>query len=346
MKENRTVDSASVKEASAWRRIVQKYETPEVFRSAWQLVNTLVPYIFLWWLMFLSLDVSYWLTLALSLPAAGLLVRIFVINHDCGHRSFFKRVGTNNLWGSLTGTIALVPFAYWRRDHAQHHASSGNLDRRGVGDIWTLTVEEYLDLPRWRRLFYRLYRNPVVMFLVGPVFVFLVLYRVGDLKSPKADLASIWKTNLALALIVGVAAWLIGIKAFFLVQAPIAYFAAVAGVWLFYVQHQFEGVYWERTKNWDFLSQALQGSSYYHLPPLLQWFTGSIGFHHIHHLSPRIPNYLLGKCHSENELFQKAKKINLLQSLELVRYKLWDEKGQKLVTFSELRSMLRKRALV
>jgi len=326
---------------TAWRRIVQHYEKPQISRSVWQLVNTLVPYFTLWWLMYLSLDISYWLTLALTIPAGGFLIRVFVISHDCGHRSFFKKVSTNNVWGAITGTIALVPFSYWRRDHAQHHASSGNLDQRGVGDIWTLTVDEYLASPLKKRMLYRLYRNPIVMFLLGPIFVFLVLYRIGDHSTPRTDMGSVWKTNLALAVVIGAVAWFMGIKAFLLIQLPIAYFAAVTGVWLFYVQHQFEGVYWERTGSWDYLSQAIEGSSYYHLPRFLQWFTASIGFHHIHHLSPRIPNYMLEKCHRDNELFQRANQINLLKSFESVRFKLWDEKRQKLVSFGELRYILR-----
>lgn len=343
-----TPGTAAHSDAKAWTRVLTAYRKPDNWRSVFEIVVTAVPFVALWALAALAVVNGHYWGLILTIPAAGFLVRLFMLQHDCGHGSLFAGRLVNDWTGRVIGVLTFTPYDYWRRTHAIHHATTGNLDKRGIGDVDTLTVGEYRALSDWGRAKYRLYRHPAVMFGVGPAWLFICQYRLpfGLMRAGLSPWTSTLATNLAIAIPAALLIWLMGLWPFLAVQLPITLMAATAGVWLFYVQHQFEGVYWERTKNWDFLSQALQGSSYYHLPPLLQWFTGSIGFHHIHHLSPRIPNYLLGKCHSENELFQKAKKINLLQSLELVRYKLWDEKGQKLVTFSELRSMLRKRALV
>jgi len=329
---------------SVWRKIVAKYETPKIHRSIWQLTNTLIPFFTLWWLMYLSLGVSYWLTLLLAVPAAGLLIRTFIISHDCGHGSFFKNRRANRFWGTVTGVLSLVPYAYWRREHAQHHATSGDLDRRGVGDIWTLTITEYMARPFWSRMKYRMYRNPVVMFMIGPIFIFLVNYRLAEKKDTPADKRSVWETNLILVTVITLVSWLFGLKEFLLIQAPVAYMASAAGVWLFYVQHQFEGVYWERSEEWSFFTQAIHGSSYYRLPRILQWFTGNIGFHHVHHLSPRIPNYLLEKCHKDNEIFRRVNEIGLRASLKSLQFKLWDEKANRLVSFRELRELLREQS--
>ena len=309
---------------------------PQASRSSWQLINTLVPYAALWALMLFSLRVSFFLTLALAIPAGGFLVRIFIISHDCGHGSFFASPRLNTFWGVITGTMALTPYNAWRREHAQHHATAGNLDKRGAGDIWTLTVKEYLALPFWGRMKYRLYRNPLIMFGIGPIFLFSIGHRYGPGRTP-AQRASIRETNLLLIL-AGLIAWMtIGLKAFFLIQIPILAIASSVGVWLFYVQHQFEDVYWERDKNWDFRALALEGSSYYRLPKILQWFSGNIGFHHVHHLSARIPNYLMEKCHKENELFSAVPEITLWKSLNSLKYRLWDEESRQLVGFDHLR---------
>ena len=277
----------------AWKEIVARYQKPSVGRGLWQIVNTLLPYAALWYLMYLSLSVSYWLVVPLAILAGGFLIRVFIIHHDCGHGSFFKSRLANDILGFITGVLTFAPYYHWRWEHALHHGTSGDLDRRGTGDIWTLTVQEYLECSRWKRFAYRLARNPLVLFVVAPLFLFLVKHRFPSAKAGRRERDSVHWTNLA---ILGVAAglsWIFGIKAYLLIQLSVMMVAGSAGMWLFYVQHQFEGVYWERGEAWDYTAAALQGSSFYKLPRILQWFSGNIGFHHIHHLSPRIPNYHL-----------------------------------------------------
>jgi omega-6 fatty acid desaturase (delta-12 desaturase) len=289
--------------------------------------------------MYLSLEISYWLTLALSIPAAGFLMRVFIIFHDCCHGSFFKSRRGNNVLGAICGILTFTPYHRWRQEHSVHHATAGNLDRRGVGDVWTLTVREYLALSAWKRLEYRLFRHPLVMFGVGPFFVFVISQRFARGVSGKRERYSVYWTNLAVLGIVALISVSIGIKAFILVQLPIIMIGAGAGVWLFYVQHQFEGVYWERHASWDYEAAAIKGSSFYELPRVLQWFTGNIGFHHIHHLSPRIPNYYLERCHRENPMFQVVKPITLLSSLKSLELRLWDEEQRQLVGFGHLKTL-------
>ncbi len=320
----------------AWRQAVTPYSNPDVKRSIWQLINTLVPYFILWALMYWSLSVSYWLTLLLAIPAAGFVARAFIIFHDCGHGSFFKTRKANTVVGYVTGIIAFTPYHHWRQNHAVHHATAGDLDRRGTGDVWTATVEEFLTFPRWKQLFYRIYRNPLVMFILNPIILFGIGHRFAG-KSKGLERASVYWTNLALVGILILAYFTIGLKAYFLIQLPILWIVSAVGVWLFYVQHNFEGVYWERHADWDFVKAGLEGSSFYKLPKLLQWFTGNIGFHHIHHLSPRIPNYKLESCHKENPMFQ-VEPVTLLTSLKALTYRLWDEKGRQLVGFRRLKS--------
>jgi len=322
-------------EKSTWRDIIARYEKPHTGRSLWQVSNSVLPYIFLWYGMYLSLSVSYWITFGLAIIAAGFLVRIFIIFHDCGHGAFFKSKRANTIMGNLAGVLTLTPYNFWRHDHAIHHATAGNLDRRGVGDIWTLTVKEYRALPRWRRIVYRLYRNPLVMFGVGPIFLFLIRYRLPHFSANGREYRSILGTNLGIiGVFVGVGL-LIGFKELFLIQIPITLISSSIGIWLFYVQHQFDGVYWERHENWDYLTTALEGSSFYRLPKVLQWFTGNIGFHHIHHLSSKIPNYFLEKCHEENPLFQQTRAVTFLSSLNSLSYKLWDEERHQLIGFRD-----------
>lgn len=332
-------------EKGSWRRAVAKYENPDLRRSVWQAVNTLVPYFMLWYAMYRSLEVSYWITLALSFLAAGFLVRIFIIFHDCGHGSFFTSQRANDILGFITGVLTLTPYYGWRHEHAVHHATAGDLDRRGVGDIWTLTVREYRESPPRKRFKYRLYRNPLVMFVLGPLFVFLVRQRFASRRAGRRERHSVYWTNLAILGTVVLMGATMGLKAFVLLQLPIIVIASAAGVWLFYVQHQYEGVYWERHDKWDYVSVALQGSSFYKLPKVLQWFTGNIGFHHIHHLSPRIPNYHLERCHNENPMFQGAKSITLLASLKSFRYRLWDEDRHRLVGFGYLKELQNRQAM-
>jgi omega-6 fatty acid desaturase (delta-12 desaturase) len=316
---------------------VANYQRPDLWRSLWQVANTFVPYLVLWYLMYRSLAVSYWLTLALAIPTAGLLIRIFIILHDCGHGSFFKSTRANDWLGSVCGVLTFTPYFQWRHAHAIHHASSGDLDRRGVGDILTLTVREYRTLPWWRRLGYRLYRHPLVMFGLGPVFVFLFAHRFVSPIAGRRERRSVHLTNLALLVIFLLAGLTLGFKEFVLIQLPLMLLSSVVGVWMFYVQHQFEDTYWEEHPDWQYAAAALQGSSYYRLPKVLQWFTGNIGLHHIHHLSPKIPNYNLQRCYDDNPLFQQVTIVTFWESLKTVSLKLWDEERQKLVSFKQAR---------
>jgi omega-6 fatty acid desaturase (delta-12 desaturase) len=336
-----TVTRPSVAEEvrDTWRDLVAKYQRPSTFRSSWQLINTLIPYFALLALMYFSMGISYWLTLALALPAAGFLVRIFIISHDCGHSAFAKSPKANAFWGSITSFLCCNPYYYWKHDHALHHANTGNLDKRGHGDIWTMTVQEYLDAPRGRRIAYRIYRNPLVMFLVGALYVFMLGYRKAPKGAKPKDRRSVMRTNLAIIALLIAVHFTIGLKAFFLLQVPVFAIAAAAGAWLFYVQHQYEGVYWARKAEWDFVTASLDGSSFYKLPAVLNWFTGSIGYHHIHHLSAKIPNYYLARCHRENPVFQKVPEITLLKSLRCLKYRLWDEERGELVGYSRLREL-------
>lgn len=322
-----------------WQEVVAKYQQPDLRQSIWQICNTFIPYFGLWYLMYLSMSVSYWLTLGLAVLAGGLLVRIFIIFHDCGHGSFFKSRRANDALGTFCGILVLSPYYQWRHEHAVHHATSGNLDHRGSGDILTLTVREYLQLSRWERLKYRLYRNPVVMLGLGPAWTFLVSQRIPMRNAKKRERYSVYWTNAALVLLIAGMSLLIGFKEFMLILLPVVLVAATLGIWMFYVQHQFEGTYWEHNDEWDYMTAALKGSSYYKLPRVLQWFTGNIGLHHIHHLSSRIPNYALERCHKENPIFQDVTTITLLSSLRSLSLKLWDEEQRKLVSFRDLKVM-------
>ena len=328
-------------DTSAWKEIVAKYQQPHLGRSIWQMVNTLVPYAFLWYLMYRSLAVSYWLTLPLAILAAGFMVRIFIIHHDCGHGSYFKSRKANDIWGFITGVLTLTPYYLWRWEHAVHHASSGDLDGRGTGDVWTLTVQEYLEASRGKRFAYRLARNPVVLFVIAPLVLFLVKHRFPNSKASKRERHSVYWTNLGILGMAAAMSWVFGIEAYVLLQVMVVAVAGSVGVWLFYVQHQFEGVYWERRDDWDYTTAALQGSSFYKLPKILQWFSGNIGYHHIHHLSPRIPNYNLERCHKADPLFQNVKPITLFSSFKSFTFRLWDERRHKLVGYRHLRILRR-----
>jgi acyl-lipid omega-6 desaturase (Delta-12 desaturase) len=316
-----------------WQQAVSRYQNPSLRHSIWQICNTLVPFFVLWYLAYRSLEISYALTLVFAFVAALFMLRIFIIFHDCGHGSFFKSRKLNNFVGVLTGILTFTPYYAWRHSHAVHHATSGDLDRRGVGDVWTLTYNEYQTLPRWKRIAYRLYRNPIVIFVIAPVIQFVVLHRLPYTSaSPKArEKNSVTWTNLALLAIVIVMSLLIGFKAFILIQLPMITIAASMGVWMFYVQHQYENAYWEWHEEWDYATAALYGSSFYKLPKVLQWLTGNIGFHHIHHLSPRIPNYKLEACHYENPVFAEIEPLTLWTSLKSLHVRLWDEDRHKMI---------------
>jgi acyl-lipid omega-6 desaturase (Delta-12 desaturase) len=332
---NKNLESSG-SEKARMREILARYQRSSPWRSIWQLVNTLMPYLVLWYLMILSLKVSYLLTLALAVLAAGFVVRTFIIFHDCGHASFFKSRRANDIVGIITGILTFTPYYYWRHDHAIHHATAGDLDRRGVGDVQTLTVEEYLALTTWNRIIYRVVRNPLIMFTIGSFLVFTVFHRFYVPGTARRERMSVITTDLALVVIIACLIYLIGWKAYLLIQIPVMLIASSVGVWLFYVQHNFEGTYWERHDKWDFHSVGLKGSSFYKLPGVLQWFTGNIGFHHIHHLNARIPNYKLPQAYRENPVFH-VEPLTILTSLRCLRLRLWDESAHRMVGFEVLR---------
>jgi len=329
--------------SSRWREIVSRYQTPSVKRAVWQLVSTIVPLVACFVLMYWSLSVSYLLTLALALPAAGLAIRTFIIMHDCGHGSFLPSRTWNDIVGWVTGILTATPYSHWRREHAIHHATSGHLAQRGTGDITTLTVREYLTANWWKRTYYRLYRNPLVLLGVGPTFL-LIKHRwpARDLAGKREKL-NVHLTNLALAVLITVTSLLIGFREFMMIWLPIVLLSGTAGVLLFYVQHQFEDAYWREGGQWDYATAAVAGSSYFRLPKVLQWFTGNIGFHHVHHLSPKIPNYQLERCHRENPTFQKVTTLTIGQSIRTLGLKLWDEESGRMVGFRHLRKLRRAR---
>ena len=287
--------------------------------------------------MYVCQPISWWLVVPLAVLAGALLVRVFIIFHDCGHGSFFKSHTANAAVGFLSGILTFTPYYHWRWEHAIHHASAGDLDKRGVGDVWTMTVQEYLEASRWKRFAYRLARNPVVLFVIAPLFLFVVLQRIPSRAASARERHSVYTTNLAILGMAAALSLVFGCSAYLLIQLIILMVAGGAGVWMFYVQHQFEDVYWERGENWSFTAAALQGSSFYKLPRILQWFSGNIGFHHIHHLSPRIPNYNLEQCHRADPLFQQVKPITFFSSLKSLTFRLWDEKTRKLVGYRHLK---------
>ena len=287
-----------------------------------------------------SLEYGYWITLLLAVPAAGFVVRLFMIQHDCGHGSFFRSRRLNDMLGRAIGVVTLTPYEHWRKAHAIHHATSGNLGRRGIGDVDLLTVDEYLALPRWRRLVYRLYRNPVVIFGIGPIYLFVLKHRLPLLmpNGGRRGVFSVLWTNLGIAGFIALAMVSFGVSEFLLVQAPITMLASSIGVWLFFVQHQFERTYWEPDARWSFHTAALRGSSYYVLPRVLRWFTASIGIHHVHHLCSRIPNYRLQECLDDHAGLRDFSRLTLLDSLKCVRLTLWDEDAKRLIGFRQLRA--------
>jgi omega-6 fatty acid desaturase (delta-12 desaturase) len=315
------------------KTIVSRYQKPDLKRSAWQMVNSFIPYFVSWYLMYLSLSVSYWLTLVLAVPAAGFLTRIFIIFHDCGHGSFFRSSKANHTWGAISGILVFTPYYRWWHDHALHHATAGNLDKVGPGSIRILTVEEYKNASAREKLIYRIYRNPLILFAVGSFLHFLVFQRFYLRTKSVKDRQSIYITNFALVGLTVLVSLLIGLKAFLLIQLPIMALAAFFGMWLFYIQHHFEGGYWVRNDKWNYIEAALKGSSFYKLPKVLQWFSGNIGFHHIHHLNPGIPNYYLEKCHNENPVFHEAKQITLFSAFKSLSFRLYDEKAGKMVGY-------------
>ena len=343
--EPNTTNTTAENDAS-WKEIVAQYHQPSLPRAHWQVVNTFVPLGFIWYLMYRTMNISWWLTIPLAVLAGGFLVRVFIIFHDCGHGSFFKSRTANDALGFITGLLTFTPYYQWRWDHALHHATSGHLDKRGTGDLWTLTVQEYLEASRGKRFAYRLARNPFLLFVLAPIFLLGLRQRLPTSGASKRERHSVYAMNAAILGMGTALSFVFGLKAYLIIQITAMAVAGSAGFWLFYVQHQFEGVYWERSEEWDYTAAALQGSSFYKLPRILQWFTGNIGYHHIHHLSARIPNYNLERCHKAHEMFQSVKPITLFASFKTLTYRLWDEQRKKLVGFGHIRELrrLQKRA--
>jgi len=322
-------------------RDMAAYAKPHTGRSLFELVVTAVPFLLLLGMMGWGVSSGFWLSLVLTIPAGGFLLRLFLIQHDCGHGSFFRKRAANDWVGRAIGVLTMTPYDYWKRTHAVHHARTGNLDSRGVGDVNTLTVEEYRSRPLWRRIFYRLYRHPAILFGVGPAYVFLIQHRlpIGVMRGGWRVWVSAMATNAAIAGIAALSIWQFGAMTLLLVYLPTFLLAATAGVWLFYVQHQFEDAHWERDEEWSFHEAALHGSSHLDLPAVLRWFTANIGIHHIHHLSSRIPSYRLSEVLRDRPELRDVKRLTLWQSFKMVPLALWDEERRKLVSFRQAKAL-------
>ena len=341
MESTTTMSHANRTASSDLRRQTREFEVPCNRRASWQLLNSVAPFVALWTLMYFGLSVSWWLVSLFAILAGVFLIRIFIIFHDCGHGVFFSSMRANQFVGFFCGLLVFTPYRQWHRDHADHHAKTGNLDGRGPGEVWTMTVDEFLQAPLWKQQIYRLMRNPLFLFGVVPVLFFVVLQRLPKRASCPQLRQSIWIMNLAALVYVSLMIGLFGIGSYLFIQMIVIAVAGGAGFWLFYVQHQFETVRWEWSEDWDYTDAALHGSSYYKLPRLLQWCTGNIGFHHVHHLFPRIPNYNLERCHNALPILQDTPVVTLRSSLGAVKLKLWDECSNRLIRFSELKNIER-----
>jgi acyl-lipid omega-6 desaturase (Delta-12 desaturase) len=337
-----TTDANSIdlnaKDLRGWNQLLSRYREPDISRSVFEILITAVPFVILWTLMWAALAISYWLCLLLAIPTACFLMRLFMIQHDCGHGACFRRRSTNDWVGRVIGVITLTPYAFWRRTHSQHHANAGNLDHRGTGDIITLTVDEYLALSPLFRLIYQSYRNPLIMFGLIPTYLFVLHYRIpfGLMRSGWRPWLSTMGTNAAIAAVATLMIFLIGVEPLLLLQGPVVLFAASIAVWFFYVQHQFEDTCWEHNDSWSFDEAALHGSSHYELPGPLAWFTGNIGVHHVHHLCSRIPFYRLPHVLRDHPELANLGRLTLLQSFRCTTLALWDERKKRLVSFRDL----------
>ncbi len=328
------------KEKVNLQKVVKPYTQVSELKSWWQVANTLIPLSITVVLAYKALAVSGILSFGLSFLASLFVVRTFIIMHDCGHGTLFKSARTRDIVGTITGIIASTPYRQWTREHAAHHQDSGNLDKRGRGDVWTMTLEEYRSASWLEKLQYYLYRHPVVTFLIGPVFIFQLRHRVTLKTDRPQEKRNLYLTNIALAaIIVGFGSW-IGYKNFFMIYAPMVFFAELFGCILFYVQHQYEDTYWQTTKNWNYNVAAIDGCSYFKLPAILQWFSGNIGFHHIHHLNHRVPNYNLQTCYEENDVFQTSTVITMKDVIPCIRMKVYDEERGQLLTWKQARIRL------
>lgn len=327
-----------------WKALVAEFAKPDAKRASWQLANSIGLYIALWGIMFFTKSISWGITIPIAVLAGLVLVRVFIISHDCGHGSFFKSKRANNFWGFVSGMFVFTPYFHWRWEHSVHHATSGHLDRRGMGDIWTMTVKEYEASPRQQKFAYAFVRHPIILLGIAPTWLFLLRERFSTKEAKPREQHSVWFMNVA---VVGIAAALIaifGLKSYLIIQFTTIVIAATCGVWLFYVQHQYEDTYWAEDEEWDYTAAAIEGSSFYKLPKILQWFSGNIGFHHIHHLSSRIPNYNLEACHNSHPMFRDVKPLTPLASLKCMHYRLWDQDNKRLITFRTYKEQLKKRA--
>ena len=334
-------EAVSSTETPDWPTLLAPYRFPSQLKSAWQLGSTAALLVVFWIAALWSLEIGYWLTLIMAVPAATMVIRLFMLQHDCGHGSFFRSQRLNDLVGSVIGVVTLVPYTYWRKTHALHHATAGNLDNRAFGDIDTLTVKEYLSRPWHKRMMYRLYRNPLVLLLIGPAWQFILKHRLPlDIpRSWKREWTSVHLTNLGLAVAVALMGWTVGLDRFLLVQLPVTLMAGAMGVYLFYVQHQYEDTYWRYKEAWNYFAAGLEGSSYLVMPKLLQWCTANIGLHHIHHVSSRIPNYNLQRAFDDIPALRRVTRLTLPQSVRTLWLTLWDEDERRLVRFGELRAI-------
>ncbi len=319
------------------KKDIAPFEKTDLRLSIRQIINTLGPLLLLWIAAYASLSVSYWLTLPFTIVAAGFLIRTFIIFHDCCHQSFFKSKLANDILGNITGVLTVIPYEQWKSEHAIHHSSSSNLDRRGIGDVWIMTVDEYLASSFWQKLTYRIYRNPFIMFGVGPIFLFLVAYRFNRKGVRRKERINTHLINTYIVLLYTFLCWLIGWQAFVMIQGPIFFISGLFGIWLFYVQHQFEDSYFENEAEWNYVQAAVEGSSYYQLPKVLQWLTGNIGFHHVHHFSTRVPNYHLEKAHNATPPLQQATTITIRTSLKSMKFRLWDDRNKMFVGFRDIK---------
>ncbi|CAH0302934.1 fatty acid desaturase [Peribacillus sp. Bi134] len=324
------------------KKQIAPFEQSTTKQSIWQIINTLGPFIILWYLAYISLSVSYWLALIPAVIAAGFLTRIFIIFHDCTHHSFFKSRRANRIVGTIMGVLTLFPFDQWGHEHSVHHATSGNLDKRGTGDIWTLTVDEYLAAPFKLRFAYRFYRNPIVMFGLGPIYVFLLKNRFNRKGARKKEKNNTYLTNVLIVVLAALLCLAVGWQSFLLVQGSIFMISGSVGIWLFYVQHTFEDSYFEENEEWEYVLAAVEGSSFYKLPKLMQFLTGNIGYHHVHHLSPRVPNYKLEMAHNNTQPLENVPTITLATSLRSLRFRLWDEESKNFIGFKDIKYLTKK----
>lgn len=327
----------------ALHKSVRPYTFADNKKSVFQILNTVVPLFASWTLGYVTISYSIWLALFFAILASGLIIRTFIIFHDCTHGSFFHNKKLNDTIGTITGVLTMFPYAKWKREHAIHHASSSNLDARGVGDIRVMTVDEYKDASKWERINYRLYRNPIVLFGLGPLYLVLISGRFNRKDARKKERNNTYLTNMIIVLFYGTIAYFVGWQAFLLVQGVSLYIAASLGIWLFYIQHTFEDSYFEEESEWDYVKAAVDGSSYYKLPRLFQWLTGNIGYHHVHHLAPRVPNYHLEEAHESTPPLHQATTITFMTSLKSLKYRVYDPDNKMFLSFREAKEMINKR---